>query len=478
MKQSKETSWTVRNYMEMLDHGEVRFDYPIQRSGDQWTQEQASLLMHSYLANYPVPAVLVLAEKETFDNEEGEEETRTMFNVIDGKQRLTNTEKFVKGEFRLHENTPTVKVRGKQIEIAGKYFSELSPSLQESLLSTSLECTRVEDATDEEIEDIFFRLQNGTPLTKQQQGKAGMGKEWAQRFNDVRKHPAFIHNIRFTPLQIRKADDEMTLIQTMMMMDEKHDLKSISSNHAFEYALKFKEDKERLEPIFNKVIEGLDYIHEAFGNVIEKYLLKKIHLPMAIMTALHAKELGIEPVRFKDWASEFEASVKQKGKNYIPTLYKKHTSQGSVKATKAIGRKEEMIKHFDTYLEKPTVNAELDKALDDVKSSLEGGAVQSDEVKNEQVTVQLDGTTDEEKNEEVTVVDTGEATTGGEATEEVTVTMEETAGTTEEISEPVVEIVLVTDDAKVEEPKEEKPKEEKPKETKTKSRNRTNSKKL
>ena len=53
-------NWTIKNLKSMHDSKEtLNFDHPIQRQSAQWTNLQQSLLVHSILANYPVPAVYV-----------------------------------------------------------------------------------------------------------------------------------------------------------------------------------------------------------------------------------------------------------------------------------------------------------------------------------------------------------------------------------------------------------------------------------
>ena len=63
-------SWTVANIDKMSEEKKVlSFEHPIQRKSEQWSDRQKSLLIHSMLANYPVPNIYVLRE----DSQELEE---------------------------------------------------------------------------------------------------------------------------------------------------------------------------------------------------------------------------------------------------------------------------------------------------------------------------------------------------------------------------------------------------------------------
>ena len=90
-------NWTVQNIQKMYeDKHTLSFDHPIQRAAEQWNQTQKSLLVHSILANYPIPNIYVLRE----DSEQVDDKGKPIFNfyVLDGKQRLTNILSFIDGE--------------------------------------------------------------------------------------------------------------------------------------------------------------------------------------------------------------------------------------------------------------------------------------------------------------------------------------------------------------------------------------------
>ena len=56
-------SWTVANIEKMhKDKKVLSFDHQIQRKSEIWSNAQKSLLIHSMLANYPVPNIYVLRE--------------------------------------------------------------------------------------------------------------------------------------------------------------------------------------------------------------------------------------------------------------------------------------------------------------------------------------------------------------------------------------------------------------------------------
>lgn len=77
-------SWTVAEIEKMnRDKRVLSFDHPIQRKSEIWTNQQKSLLLHSMLANYPVPSIYVLRE----DSEQVDRKKQAHIQLLrDGRQ--------------------------------------------------------------------------------------------------------------------------------------------------------------------------------------------------------------------------------------------------------------------------------------------------------------------------------------------------------------------------------------------------------
>ena len=72
-------NWTIKNLKTMHANKETLcFDHPIQRQSSQWNNLQQSLLVHSILANFPVPAVYV----EKTDSSETDEKGKPVFQYL------------------------------------------------------------------------------------------------------------------------------------------------------------------------------------------------------------------------------------------------------------------------------------------------------------------------------------------------------------------------------------------------------------
>lgn len=211
----------VRQLAKWYEKGTLKFDLPIQRASGQWSLLQKSLLVHSILADYPIPALYLVKYK---DNE-------TTYQALDGKQRCTSIFDFIHGEFALHASTPNVTVEGTEYELANKLFEELSEDLKDLINGFRFTIYALENATDEEIEEAFARLNASVPLTLIQKARTEMGTNLARWTREMTQLPFFQHAIPLTLAQARRESELEILLQSMLLMDAKdegYEYKAIS----------------------------------------------------------------------------------------------------------------------------------------------------------------------------------------------------------------------------------------------------------
>ncbi|MGG3641430.1 DUF262 domain-containing protein [Bacillus gobiensis] len=353
----KNNGWAVKQLVRMSEKGTLRFDYPIQRSAGQWKLLQKSYLIHSLAQNYPIPPVYFLGLKENVMVEKkGKtvEEEITVRYVLDGKQRITVMKEFIEDDFALDPDTPEVTIDGEEFDIAEKTFGELEESVQDMILSRTILTYTLDgqEVSDEEIEDLFFRMNNGSALTEQQKSKAKMGVAWATRLSELGDHTFIRELSAFSKTQI-KSDSHLTaIVQTMMMLDGDYDYKNVSQRVVSQYAATLRDDNGRKLELFNKVKEAMDFLSGVFDKK-ESKLLKKVHWPMVVMTAIYAMEQGYDQEKFYSWSQAFKKAINPKGfsKTDVPTDYLNYTGKGTTDRKMADGRMVEMKKHFYLFTE-------------------------------------------------------------------------------------------------------------------------------
>ena len=355
-------SWTVANIEKMHDEKKVlSFDHPIQRKSEQWSDTQKSLLIHSMLANYPVPNIYVLRE----DSQELDEKNKPVFNyfVMDGKQRLTSVLSYIWGEFPLDENIPAIIIEDVEYQIAGKYFCDLDEPVQYEIKRYKFDIIAFEECSNREIEEIFFRLNNSTPLTKSQVAKAKVGVEIAELINELLTSKFFTTSCNFSKAQLKASDDQKVLIQSMMLLDTNNvpdfELKDFSENSILEYSESIRgtyTDKQS-----NILKSAIQYLTDAFPEKNKQ--LRKISIPTLVYMADIAEDKEIKPMYFRQW---FEFFTEE---DELMEDYKTFCSTGSTKLEKVQGRLAIMTKSFCKYHE-IEIPEELKDMVVDVEEKL------------------------------------------------------------------------------------------------------------
>jgi hypothetical protein len=149
-----------------------------------WTLEEKQRLIESILKKYPIPAVLI-AERES---EPGS------YEIIDGLQRLHTIISFIEtsfatldGKYFSLEHFPTAKSRASSGEFSAELSSEqLSQKQVSTLLDYSLAFSVMRNATDEEVNDVFGRINTyGHRLSDQERRQAGVKSAFSEMVRKV-----------------------------------------------------------------------------------------------------------------------------------------------------------------------------------------------------------------------------------------------------------------------------------------------------
>lgn len=341
--QTIEKSYTIKKINENISKGNIVFNHPMQRKPGQWDNEQQSLLVHSTLGGYAIPQVYA---QPIF---EGDLES---FSVLDGKQRFTTIYDFVNDGFKLSENTPSIYRKNNRIitdengqrrkesiteefEIAGKYYSEIGEYLQGKLNDTLISIIMLTDATDEEIEDQFYRLNNGTALTKDQKTRVLLGDELAAFIDKVEASEFFaekFHKSYFTTLQRKRGEIQTCILQTLMLVMD-YPFKNFNNDATMEFAEWFRtnhkpSDLEYCAELFNKLNEAVPTVDKP------NKLMKKTNIPILAYHIQTVDEMGISLERYGEWIQEFFTS-------YTPECeYALYCGQGATSKAKVSARLE------------------------------------------------------------------------------------------------------------------------------------------
>lgn len=172
----------------------IETDPPYQRESGIWSVEKKQLFIDSIMNGFDVP-------KLYFHDIRSEGEP-VSFNVIDGKQRLGAIWEFLdksKGFSLADDFTFSGDVSWFEEEgppSPGRKFSELSDKQQEYFRLQAIDVVEVAGADEEDIEELFSRLNNGEPLNAAEKRNA-MGGNMIKLVREIAREDDLTDILRF-----------------------------------------------------------------------------------------------------------------------------------------------------------------------------------------------------------------------------------------------------------------------------------------
>lgn len=331
MRKRHEANLTVNELVEYINEGKLDFDYPVQRPHNQWKLIDKSLLIHSILVDYDIPAIYSV---DGVGNDK-------MYSVIDGKQRSTVLADYLNDGFELHLDTPKAIHKGTEYDVAQLKFSELDEPLQNAIRNYSLRMIYFVNITNDEIFEMFFRLNNGRQLSKQQKVKSKMGIDIALFMKELSENEFINSKIVLTDNQRNNSEYETVLTQAMMLIDNEYQLKSFSARDIEGYTQIL---KEKDVSYLDKIRATVEYLNQVYKGAESGVELKKVNAPILIAVA---SKVGAElsPEKFYEWTGYFANEIQKEESPYQEFVGKSTTNKGKVE-----GRYAFMLNHAREFI--------------------------------------------------------------------------------------------------------------------------------
>jgi len=258
---------------------------PYQR-GPVWSKSKKQLLMDTILRGMDIPKFYLHAVNNP----------PLAYEVVDGQQRLRAIWEFYEGEYPLPDDCPPVRGLG----IAGKRLEELPNALQDDFQGYQLDFVILEEATEEEVEEMFVRLQNGETLTAAEKRNAMPG-EMKEFVKDLAFHP-FFPNVAFK--NTRYAFDQVCAQMTLLELSGgPTDTKAKALEKMYKDHIKFDKNGD----IPRKIRRVLNFLDNAFPektpelrkqNVVSLYLL--------VSELMEKYAISGKEAIFREWFINFE----------------------------------------------------------------------------------------------------------------------------------------------------------------------------
>lgn len=322
--------WNARQLCKMVKKGEIKFDNAVQR-GLVWDVQRKSLLIHSMLMGYPIPPFYAAKGGECFD-------------MLDGKQRINAVVDFMEGKFEL-AGIPEVESENEDgsmdlVDINTLHFEELEEALRDELSAYAFTVYYFDGITDDEISEMFFRLNNGKPLSAIELTR--VKAKSLEAVKEIGKHKLF--KSALTEKAFERYANEDIVIKSYAVLHEKEP--SLETKFIRPYMAEVditEEDHVQLLEIYDRILAVHGMTED---KKVARRLLTRTHMVSIVPVVWQSIEDGISDKQFMEWFATFFAGKKSAS---ISSVYNDCAGSGSARKDAVRKRLDEIAKHYDAF---------------------------------------------------------------------------------------------------------------------------------
>lgn len=297
MEDIKTEAKSVLSLVDDINSNKYNFDLPIQRRAGIWNKKEISLFIDSILRLYPIYPALLNRHSDT-----------KILDVVDFKQRFTGLVAFANNEFALSKNLKPIVIDDIEYEIAGKKFNKLDEAVRRRFNTRDLTVITMTDATSEEINDIFDRINMGHPLTNGHKRSTIESDETRDIIYSLASHPFFEKVL--TKAQYKKNFDRDTVIQILMLceMSNEYDFGSFRNDDMNKFIIHYnelitnQETKDKTLAKINIIKEALDKLDAEF---VESVKIKNTSLSLICYGMYRVLKDKKSTSKYLEWVHNF-----------------------------------------------------------------------------------------------------------------------------------------------------------------------------
>ena len=338
-------SWNARQLTKMIDKETIVFDAAIQRNL-VWDDERKSLLIHSMLSGYPIPPMYA-----TKDN--------GVYSMLDGKQRSNAIADYLNGKFTLTDIPEVTLEDGTEIDINGMYFSGLNEELQDALNSYSFTIYYFEDITEDEVSEMFYRLNFGKPLSSVELSRA-RAKD-LKTIQKIGKHELFTTSL--TEKAFEKYTHEDLVIKSYIMLTSDNPCLDTKVVRPVMETTEFtKDDIDLMNAVYDRIFNAYKLIiaddSPETGKIskrIAKRLITRTHMLSIIPIVKRSIDENVSDSVFANWVKNFFCGTKSATKY---DEYNNRCASGSGHAENVKVRLKVIKKDYEKFMKQFNKTAE------------------------------------------------------------------------------------------------------------------------
>ena len=355
-------SWNARQLSKMIDKGSITFDNAVQR-GLVWDDERKSLLIHSMLEGYPIPAMYAAKADSKWD-------------FLDGKQRANAINDYLRGRFTL-KNVPEVTLEdGTEVDINGMYFSGLDEEMQDTLSNYSLTIYYFEDITDEQIAELFYRLNNGKALSQIEHSRSVARS--LKTIQEIGKHELFTTALTEKAFA-RYTHEDLVVKSYIMLTSDTPSLDNKFVRPVMETAVFTDDNVKLINAVYDRILNAYKTIvvdtSEETGKLskrIAKRLITRTHMLSILPIVKRSLDENVSDEMFTNWVKNFFCGTKSVTKY---NDYNTRCTAGSGHAENIKVRMDVIRKDYEKFMKqyekkKENVEKEVDVAETETQNEI------------------------------------------------------------------------------------------------------------
>jgi hypothetical protein len=282
MKSNKKP-WPLRSTHGIKDRINTNPDF---QRPPVWSRAQKQLLVDTILRDYDIPKLYWRKVSTKPDK----------YDVVDGQQRLRAIWDFFDGEFPLPKDADPIDGE----KVAGLKYDALPDDLRMRFDVYALDVVVLEESDEDEVREMFLRLQNGTSLKAQEKRNAYPGQMRAF-VHELSRHP-FFQSVAFANARFNH-DLVAAQVMCLELAGEPTNVKNADLNRMYtEYAIFDPKCSEA-----KAVLRILGVLGTTFAEKtpeLERFNVISLYCAVAEMQKQYAFE-EIKPV-LKTWFIDFE----------------------------------------------------------------------------------------------------------------------------------------------------------------------------
>lgn len=269
------TAFTVTDYCQAMERGEILVNKTYQRSEKIWPPTARSFLIETLLLGYPMPKLSLYQVTDL-------KSKKTVKEIVDGQQRSMAIRDYYNDKYSLSNTVETEDLRGKT-------YSELAEDYQQAFIEYQVSVDLFLSATEQNVREVFRRMNSFTvPLNGEEQRHAVFqGKfKWFIHRVARRFEQALLSAGVFTEKQlVRMADTKLLAEVCDAMLHGIVTTNKKKLDHLYrDRDVKFPEEST----LESQVVEGLNAIL-AWDDLHKTSIMKPYELYALLLAVIHVR---------------------------------------------------------------------------------------------------------------------------------------------------------------------------------------------